>query len=829
MLMSEKAKDYNMMNNNDTFDINTFRTPDVSYAPVYVWVWNDICTREIIDEQLAEMCDLGIRAFYILPEPKNFRPDSMPTNLAPDYLSAEYFALCAYAVRKGKECGMHCWIYDEGGWPSGGACGKVLQAHPEYARQVLKVYEKPFSAGAVYEKTSPAVLAAFVHDSEMIADGFIFFADTVVCEYVAEKESYGTADYPDLLNKDATQYFIAITHEQYAAATKKLLGNTVTAVFTDEPKAPLRPFNKELADKYECLYGESILPHLPLLAQKISPSEENVHILHRWYDLCSHMFCENFLLPCKKWANEHGMAFTGHLDKDHAPLGCMHGGGNFNLMRALRCFDIPGVDVIRRQLYPENRTTDNDDMNAYNGFFPRYASSAAAHNGTKFAMSEIFGVAGPGLTYDIMRYTVGYQAVRGINIFNPFNFPLARKDAYLAQELPVFTKNQPYCRFLPNFNRYTERLAYISSLGDRICETALYYPVHDFQGGLQAEKTAEIFDTLGRALEDKTVDFDIVDDDVIQASKGADDGCICIGSAVYRHIIIPAGAFVPQDTQEVLRRFVAGGGGVSHDLPDLTPVLQVEGKGLRAMRRKAENADLFLLFCEKGESREYHIHLPSADGYLLDLENGTLRHFETENNILNLSLTVGETAVILLTDETLPAEDKTECKDRFDLADEFLFRKETELVCNENGFETIKHADPAVAVRTGEWSDLIGSAYSGSCVYETTFTLPAEKTGKAGELDLGEVHFAAQVYLNDQPLGAVLMSPHRVQVPAGVLRKENHLKIKVTNTSANWYLHTDFFDNRKTEELSPYFEAEKHFAKDFVSGGLFGPVALHTQ
>jgi len=829
MQMSEKAKDYNMMNNNDTFDINTFRTPDVSYAPVYVWVWNDICTREIIDEQLAEMEKLGIRAFYILPEPKNFRPHSMPTNLAPDYLSDDCFSLCAYAVRKGNERGMRCWIYDEGGWPSGGACGKVLRDHPEYARQVLKFYEKSFSAGEVYKKTSPAVLAAFVNDNELITEGVVFSADTLVCEYVAEKESYGTADYPDLLNKDATQYFIAITHEQYASAMKKLPGGAVTAVFTDEPKAPLHPFNRELADRYESLYGESILPHLPLLAQKIPPTEENVHILHRWYDLCSRMFCENFLLPCKKWANEHGMAFTGHLDKDHDPLGCMHGGGNFNLMRALRCFDIPGVDVIRRQIYPENRITSKDDMNAYNGFFPRYASSAAAHNGTKFAMSEIFGVAGPGLTYDIMRYTVGYQAVRGINIFNPFNFPLGRKDAYLAQELPVFTENQPYYHFLGRFNRYLERLSYISSLGDRICETALYYPVHDFQGGLQAEKTAEIFDTLGRALEDKTVDFDIVDDDVLQAAHGIDNGCLCHGNAVYKHIIIPDGAFLPQKTQNVLHRFVAGGGCVSHDLSDLTPVLQVEGEGLRAMHRKAENADLFCLFCEKGESGDYRLHLPSSNGYLLDLETGKLQHLKTENGVLKLSLAIGETAVILLTDETLPAENKKEYRQRFDIQNGFLFCKELKLICNENGFENIEHSEKTTPVPFGDWANLIGSAYSGSGVYETTFTLPAEKVGKEGEIDLGDVHFAACVYLNDQPLGTALMPPYRLKIPDGVLAKKNKLKIVVTNTSANWYLHTDYFDNRKTEELSPYFAGELDYAKDFVSGGLYGPVALYTE
>lgn len=813
------------MKNNNKFDINSFINPDVSYAPVYIWVWNDICTSGIIDVQLAEMLRLGIRAFYILPEPKNFRPDSMPTNLTPDYLSQEYFELCAYAIKKGKELGMQCWIYDEGGWPSGSACGKVMKDHPEYARQVLKVYERSFSQGDVYKKTKTDVLAVFLNDKEMIEDGYIFSQDTVVTEYIAEKEN---SDYPDLLNKDATEYFISITHEKYATSMKNALGKNVTAVFTDEPKAPSRAFNKELAEKYESLYGESILPNLPLIAQKTASTEENVHISHRWYDLCSRMFCDNFLLPCKKWTNDHGMAFTGHMDKDHAPLGCIRGGGNFNLMRALRCLDIPGVDVIWRQLYPENKTINKNDMNAYNGFFPRYASSAAAQSGTKLAMSEIFGVAGPGLTYDIMRYTVGYLAVRGINIFNLFNFPLGRKGAYLAQELPVFTENQVYYRNLRQFNRYMERLSYVSTLGERVCETGLYYPVHDFQGGLKADVTAKAFDTLGRTLEDMMVDFDIIDDDVIQAADGADDGCLRIGSAVYRHIIIPENAFIPQDTQKVFNSFIKGGGKVSYRLSELPPTIQVNGTGLRAMHRKAENAELFCLFRETGENGEYRIHLPSSSGYLIDFISGTLNRFETENGILRLSLAVGETAVILLTDETLNAESKKEFRKRFDIHNEFLFRKELELTCNENGFKNKKHSDKAIPISLGDWASLIGSAYSGSGVYETIFTLPAENIGTEGEIDLGDVHFTAQVYLNDQPLGTALMPPYRLKIPAGVLEKKNKLKIVVTNTSANWYIHTDYFDKWKTEELSPYFDGEMDFAKDFVSGGLYGPVTLYT-
>ena len=813
--------------NNDEFSINSFVTPDASYAPVYVWVWNDVCSCDIIDQQLAEMQNLGIRAFYILPEPKGFRPDSMPTNLEPDYLTDEFFELSVYAIEKGKSLGMNCWIYDEGGWPSGGACGKVMKDHPEYGRQTLECYERSFSAGEVYKKSAPDVLAAFINEKDIIEEGYRFLDDSVVTEYVAEKETNG--NYPDLLNKNATDYFIKTTHEKYASAMRNALGEIVTAVFTDEPKAPAGAFNDELAEKYEATYGESILPHLPLVAERVAPTEENVYILHRWYDLCSRIFCDNFMLPCKKWANAHGMAFTGHMDKDHGPLGCIDGGGNFNLMRALRCFDVPGIDIIWRQLYPENRITNIDEMNAYNGFFPRYASSAAAQNGTKLAMSEIFGVAGPGITYDIMQYTVGYQAVRGINVFNPFNFPLGRKGQLLAQELPVFTENQVYYSCLGQFNRYTERLSYISSLGERVCETALYYPVCDFQGGLNAEYVAKEFDALGRALEDMLIDFDIVDDDVIQSASDLDKGFVSLGNAKYRNIIIPEGAFIPPETQKALNRFISCGGRVSNNLKELNPVIQVEGEGLRAMHRKTEKGEIFCLFRESGETGEYSIHLPSSKGYLLDLKNGELQRLEADNKILQLSLTIGETAVVLLTDKAFDAEQKKKFNDNFRIENDFVFCKDIELSCDENGFKKLKHSDKSTPIQLGDWSYLIGEAYSGSGVYETTFTLPSEKVGKEGEINLGEVRFTASVYLNDQFIGTALMPPYRLKVPEGVLDKDNKLKIVVTNTSANWYIHTDYFDKWKKEALSPYFEAELEFAKESVSGGLYGPVEIFME
>lgn len=286
---------------------------------------------------------------------------------------------------------------------------------------------------------------------------------------------------------------------------------------------------------------------------------------------------------------------------------------------------------------------------------------------------------------------------------------------------------------------------------------------------------------------------------------------------------------MPEATQKMLERFVSFGGKVLRSLSELTPVVKIDGEGLRAMHRKTDDGEIFFLFREKGDSDEYKIYLPSSNGYLLDLINGTLQKLETYNNVLQLSIAIGETAVVLLTDEAFDAELKKKLNNKFHIKNDFQFYKDIELSCDGNGFTKTKHTDKAIPIQLGDWSYLIGEAYSGSGVYEAVFTISEEKVGKEGCIDLGDVHYTAEVFLNDEPLGVSLMPPYRFNVPKELLKKENKLKVIVTNTSANWYAHTEYFDSWKIEELSPYFEVELEFAKSVVSGGLYGPITLYTE
>ena len=814
-----------------SFDLQAFACPPVGHAPIYGWVWNTVCTEAVIDEQLAEMQRLGIRAFYIIPEPKEFRPHNMATDMAPDYLSPEFFEICAYALKKGTELGMRCWLYDEGGWPSGGACGQVLQGHPELARRVLRAQEQRLPAGSKYQKSAPEILAAFVNDTQPVTEGDSFVVDTVVTEYLMALENNGGTDFPDLLNLKATQRFINITHDRYAAAFGDGLSSAASAMFTDEPKAPYLPFNEDLVRQYETESGQSILPHLPLLAGKAPVTEENIQVLYRWYDLCSRMFRDHFLLPCKNWSNEHGLDFTGHMDMDHEPQGCIRGGGNYHLMRALRCLDIPGVDVIWRQIYPREKIENPDDSNGYNGFFPRYAVSAAVQNGADRVLTETCGVMGPGVTYEDLRYVFGYQAVRGVNLFNLLSISMGRSGTYLGHELPSFTEDQIYFRDLPQMNRYLERLSYVSSLGDRICDIALYYPIHDFWGRKNGDAVAESFDALGRALEARQVDFDIIDDDVIAGATGIEKGMAEIGKGCYRHIIIPENAYIPPKTAEILEQFVKNGGKVSHCAGQATPAVEVLGiaGGLRVSRRKIPGGELLCLFREGGEEKVFNICVPHGRGYSLSLDNGQMQALSVENGILRVCLELGETAVLLFTEEQYPVEKAGAFMREAEITAHFQFQKDRELTAGEKGFTDIVHQEDPVPVSLGSWIPAVGAAYSGSGTYTAEFALEDGMVGKSGMLDLGKVCYSAQVSINGCDLGTVLMPPYRVVIPAGALKKNNELSVTVTNTSANWYVHTDYFDQWSIKQLSPYFEPERKYAKDTVDGGLYGPVKLQLE
>ncbi|MBO5316771.1 MAG: hypothetical protein J6B48_10135 [Clostridia bacterium] len=839
------------------FSVENFSSPENSYSPFYSWIWNAPVTKEETDRQLDEFMRLGIKAFYIIAEPKTFRPTSIPTMLEPDYLTEPYYEAYAYALKSAFSRGMIAWIYDEGGWPSGGACGRVLLKHPELARRGLGQRKLIFKQGEKYSPSEDSA-AAFLPDGKMIEAGFVFSEDTEISEYFSQRFFFkqpGIPDFPDLTLPQSTEAFIEETFPGYEQRLSGYFGNEITAVFSDEPEAPRPvPFRKELEEKYEKRWGESIRPHLDVLWKNIerlwvdyddvTVPKDSAQAIIRWYDLCSEAFCENYLLREKKWCNDRGLSFVGHLNGDDLPMGSVRS-ASYHLLRALRSFDIPAVDVIWRQIFPNDKQLIDGEVTAENRFFPRYASSAAAQIGSDLSATESFGVYGQSLTYDEMRYTVGFQAIRGINIFNYMLKNYGRSGFFMTGGRPDFSEELRNSADVRTFNEYTERLTYLTSLGDRDVNVALYFPMCDVWSGANTKTVCEGYEQAGYELEEDGIYFDILDDDVLDAcdSDALCRGVISMGKADCNTVIVPPTKYIPQKSVERLEKFVAAGGRVIVIKSDLTPeisgaelmencrgalipavALDFSSKNLRTYSKTLENGRLDLVFNQGFDKEEVTLFVSNKAPVLVDITSGKLRKLTINGGKALFELASGETVGLLYTDEAFELVDDGHSYE-IALGGEYLFRKCEQFVLGETEVVHKSFDEAPTPMHLGDWRGLVGESFYGTGIYSIEFDRP-ENMGEKLTLDLGKVNYTAEVYINGERIGNLIMPPYSLTLPADILCDKNILEIRVTNSAANEYKFTKTFDKFAKWQLSPYHDKQMAFCESNLEGGLFGPVKI---
>jgi len=411
-----------------------YKNIPVEFQPAYTWLWNTTATRELIESQIDEMYDSGIRAFYVLGEPENFRPTMRRTHLKPDYLSEEYIELVYHAYEYAKSKGMYTWLYNEGGFPSGFAGGLVRQADPSLGIRSIGSRIIPLKAGEAYSPSSDA-LAAFVSDKRIEA-GQSFEADTEVTEYADIEGDAPRCTRTDNASKRNVELFLELTHGALKKRFGDAMGSDVTMMFDDE--AYMGTWTPGLDRMFCEKFGYDMMDYLPYITRKAKPTNDmQARAVSDYHMLCGELVRDNYFVPMKEWLNAHNMKSVGHLDNENTLNHIFNRYGNS--MELFRAFDVPGIDVIWSQItYPnaDGRCCldryyfkDNSDYE----FFPRLASSAAHQCGHSAALSESFAVFGSHVTPEEMRLCVNFQAVRGISLFNFMVISLDRSSAMCLQ------------------------------------------------------------------------------------------------------------------------------------------------------------------------------------------------------------------------------------------------------------------------------------------------------------------------------------------------------------------------------------------------------------
>lgn len=789
------------------FSLERFASPEAFFGPVFSWVWNSKLTQKIIKTQIDEMARVGICEFYIIPEPPEFRPNSMVTYLSPEYLSREFIELTVYAIEYASTKGIKAWLYDEGGWPSGSACGRVVKECPEVVEKILASRKISVKANSRYIM-SEDVISAFCGKRRIFGND-TFEQDCEITEFYRKRGGR----MPDLTNPDTVEIFFRLTHQKYINALASHGNTDVPCFFTDEPLNKMPLFPDDFSEVFEKEYGYSIDDYLyifnPEFSQTDTLSEKESCARADYFMLVGKLLNERFFTPLRQKCNENGFLLTGHIDHDHTLDRLLSSYGN--PLQILQSFDLPGVDVIARQIFPDSQPVKEGES-----FFPRIAASAANQSGRILSITESFAVYGNGLTYEEMRWITLYQFVRGIQILNPMFVPLDTSGALGFGERPYFSPEIPNFGHLKKFNECIGRISRFMSFGLPCTDTAVLMPIR------QMHKNSAVFNSfklLGEQTENENTDFDLIDEDTIKRGS-VKDGKLCIGHAKYSRILVPDDTEPDSDTDFILQH-----------LSGKTDYPVTSDNNKLKLRCRRHGDELYIMaFAQDTTSVKGTLTINSSSPcYLADYSTGEIYRLcektESKKQTVKLSLSAGDAALILVSDKNYEYEQphstrfcivakpkKCTCVSRF--------------VADKNGIRKIfENIDLPFAEA---FSTLMGSDFSGEIRYTYSFDIKEhELMCSYCRLKIDKIEHSAEIKINGKLAGITAMPPHSLDIDFSLLKfGENILEITVANTAANTFAVTDTSAWFEPKYTGPYHEKAQSFEKESVNGGLYSYVKL---
>ena len=778
------------------FRKSLFTSPENLYSTSYFWVINRKMDVKRLCSQLDDMAAHGMRAVCLHPFPKGFRPVTMPSTMEPDYMTPEYMEILTKVMEHAEALGMNAWLYDEGGWPSGGCCGQVWAS----------------------DKKRFAIRFKKLEDDGSIVDG------------EAQYDPNYSAPVPSVIEPGVTEKFIELTHEKWLKSMRRLFGKTIRFTFTDEPNMyPYLPDNvmtwtTDFADVFKAQKGYDITEHLDALLSKREPTEEEKRIRIDYCDVRASLFRDRFLKPIQDWCHRNGILSGGHLNGEDEPRGnTSYGYGN--ILRGLRALDVPGVDVIWRQLYPGKK--DNRP-------FPKYASSAAHQTGSRFVLSESFGIYGYNTTPDVMKWLIDYQLVRGINIFVIGYSASETNGMFMDSMEPNFTPQNTLWDFMGPLYRYAERVGSVLANGKPAQKTAVLYDIHSiWAGGKDAALAIDRHFDVSRRLLEEQRDFDYIDDEQIAAATITKDGEMRIGKMSYSVIVTPTFKWLSEKALDKLERFSRRGGLILdfqslHHVPKTCSIRGKGSKNLRVIKRLYDDKAAYFIVNESdAETVTVRVGFDEkAPVVICDTDTGKFVEVPSKDGCFTWTFPPFASALFMTNVAyDVPAKAPAKTLD-IPLDHGWTIRKAATYRAGKTELEVVAENGREVSVALGDWRPLFGDSFSGKAVYSISFS---SEIAAEAVLDLGRVCYCASVRLNGRELPPRVFGPFRYDVK--IKKGDNLLEVTVANTLANALGNPETRKriNADFPPKSPYEDRLAEFDKDFHESGLFGPVFIRIN
>lgn len=402
-----------------------FKNPTKEYRGTPFWSWNTKVNKIHIENTLSELKEMGMGGAHI----------HCRTGMDLPYLSQEFMDMVKYAHDKANELDMLTWLYDEDRWPSGAAGGLVTK-DLKYRMRFLVLSPAELPENTVTDEVFLEASAKAVRSGNRrflsryavkLEDGFLGEyhclkkGETVPAGYEewfayleisGSSAWYNNQAYLNTLDKGAVERFIQITHEAYHRELGEHFGDTIPAIFTDEPQFSTKtmmgfaagretvtvPYTDDFEETYYQTHKVSFLEHLPEIFWDL-PGNEISSTRYHYHDHICERFTSAFADTVGSWCREHNIMLVGHMMQEPSLYSQTSALGE--AMRSYRNFGIPGIDMLcdRREL-----TT------------AKQAQSASHQYGCPGVLSELYGVTNWDFDFRGHKMAGDWQAALGVTV-----------------------------------------------------------------------------------------------------------------------------------------------------------------------------------------------------------------------------------------------------------------------------------------------------------------------------------------------------------------------------------------------------------------------------
>jgi len=569
------------------------QNPPRQFSVMPFWFWNDTLDEAEIIRQIEDFEAHGVFGFVIHPRV------GLPRELG--WMSEKLLDYYQIAIDEAQRRELYVILYDEGMYPSGSSSGQVVAANPDFqcrclAKIELADDEEPRLGPdehlvAIVPRQSGARLAIIGRKADSYIRGL---------HYIDEGPAEDEPPAGDILNPAAVAEFIRLVYDKFAERFTPYFGDTIIAVFTDEPSLLGRPRENDVVPgttgiltEVNRILGYDLTPHLPALWYDDEPDVQRIR--DDYYHALSVRLEETYYAQLYRWCEGHGLALTGHPSQGDA-------------IGPLRFFQIPGQDLVWRWVLPDDPTALEGSESTQG----KCSSSAMLHLGRQRNSNECCGAYGHELTWDEMAWLAHWCFIRGVNLLYPHAFYYSVRGPRWDERPPDVGPNATWW---PRYRQYADacrRLSWLNTDSQHICHVAILGKPYRLPW-----RAAKICFQNQR-------DFNYLEDRHLWEDARVDETGIHIGGMHYRALILEE----EQDTRSkpALEKLAQAGRIIRYyesiteadliaQIDRLVPAdirVSPEAPGLRVRHVVKEDWHYFMLFNETKDAVKIMVELPVA-------------------------------------------------------------------------------------------------------------------------------------------------------------------------------------------------------------------------